>query len=144
MKDLVSFRSRRFPIPQVEEDSAPGYELASALLEGLAETGVAIESPKPIQGEGGWSLWISRGSIRWRLFLNTVGVGAPPLDFWLLGISLAQRGFLRLLRRQQPQVEALDSLRPPLEKVLADLGAEELRWWAERELLAEVAPRSPQ
>lgn len=135
MNTIVSFLHSKVEIPQHETAETPGRELAVDLRDWLRTHRVRFKYSKPTEGEGGWSLWFSYEGTRFRVFLNSNGIGTPRDDRWCVSVSL--QGLFSNLPKSNRTVHQR------LLRAIADWMQQsdeflEVLWWEENEFAREV------
>jgi hypothetical protein len=126
MKTIVSFYSAAHPIPDGETPITPGREIAHELAIGLSSEGFRLESSAPIEGEGGWSVWVRVPEASLSLFLNIAGLGRPVKNRWVL--SVLHTGVFGWIR-SRGRTAAMERTCAAVDNVLRRLGCSDLEWW---------------
>lgn len=131
MKSAVTFTSVKFPVPQFETESE-GRDIAVYLIEGLSRAGFEIERRGLVAGEGGWNVWFESAGRKWRMFLNSSGLGAPIVDHWTAWFTSVGTFFGLFGGTASP--EDAVKVRTSVDTLLRELPAENVRWWDPDEL----------
>ena len=127
MKSIVSFDCPSYPVPSEDIGTTPGKELADEIVSTLRGGSLETESGSPVEGEGGWSVWVKYGGVRYRLFLSLAGIGNPGAERWAIGVAAS--GLARWFRKRLV-AHGQDEIVHLLERFLVDaLKCTDVRLW---------------
>lgn len=133
LKTIISFTTSKFPIPLQATGETCGRDLADFFGREFALRGAILDSDSPIEGEEGWSFWLTIDKQRLRFFLNVAGLNEPIRDYWVISYHRSERGILGLLKRSIDAESFALVARITDELVNGRLDAGESHWWTDGE-----------
>ncbi len=138
MKEIVTFDHTEFPVPQWEEDTPEGIQIAELFTKWFGQMRGVADLSDPCPEVGGWMIWFAVGESKFACFINATYLGEPRVLHWAAAVS-ERRGLLARLRKPKVQSQHhLDLLQARHRQLSAEESVTDIRWWSSEDYLAEV------